>query len=554
MLSKLSWVFYTTLILITLLRKNFIVDSKHVGLQSKCNVQAISCSCKENYGLEEYVTVELCLNHTKSPCQVKAVMDQCRKQAFSSHARQKRNMQDLKCQNGTLSNGVSKSPSEPILTAATNGPTKIVNEGNDPTFHCIVHSSLPANITWFYNGKPLMNDSLHRYFQCNTVLQLRRVSSKDAGNYSCVVNSALGKATASSRLSVIPRHKDPIILFMGLDDDKNSNTAIVGSNVNLTCKIHNPQIQNTFEKNGRDLDEDKDYTYHNFGEGEIKRSVLEIKNVTLEDEGNYTCVAFREGATTRFTFYLKVVAPTRTPAPPTRKSEATVSPDDSSTKTLALVFGGIGVLILLGLAFISLRNRTQRLSRYLTQGSRNNNQEARVPLSQTELSVTQIEPNGECVNEANHNHENVEKRPPEKDYDARYDVFICYSYKDIGWVKELVAELEKLHFVCCIDYRDFVPGAAIVENISEAIYYSAKTIAVLSPNFLNSEWCNRELQQALTRTRKHQVVPIVYRSCAIPLTLQDRTYLDWENCLVKPFFWEQLEKALKRPCAGWIGQ
>ncbi|KAK2551070.1 Toll-like receptor 2 type-2 [Acropora cervicornis] len=449
-------------------------------------------------------------------------------------------MQDLKCQNGTLSNGVSKSPSEPILTAATNGPTKIVNEGNDPTFHCIVHSSLPANITWFYNGKPLMNDSLHRYFQCNTVLQLRRVSSKDAGNYSCVVNSALGKATASSRLSVILRHKDPIILFMGLDDDKNSNTAIVGSNVNLTCKIHNPQIQNTFEKNGRDLDEDKDYTYHNFGEGEIKRSVLEIKNVTLEDEGNYTCVAFREGATTRFTFYLKV--------------EATVSPDDSSTKTLALVFGGIGVLILLGLAFISLRNRTQRLSRYLTQGSRNNNQEARVPLSQTELSVTQIEPNGECVNEANHNHENVEKRPPEKDYDARYDVFICYSYKDIGWVKELVAELEKLHFVCCIDYRDFVPGAAIVENISEAIYYSAKTIAVLSPNFLNSEWCNRELQQALTRTRKHQVVPIVYRSCAIPLTLQDRTYLDWENCLVKPFFWEQLEKALKRPCAGWIGQ
>ena len=114
-------------------------------------------------------------------------------------------MQDLKCHSGTLTNGVSKSPSEPILTAAIKGPTKNVNEGNDATFHCIVNSSLPANITWFHNGKPapLMNNSLHRYFQCNTVFQLRRVSSKDAGNYSCVVNSALGKATASSQMSVI---------------------------------------------------------------------------------------------------------------------------------------------------------------------------------------------------------------------------------------------------------------------------------------------------------------------------------------------------------------
>ena len=78
--------------------------------------------------------------------------------------------------------------------------------------------------------------------------------------------------------------------------------------MNLTCIIHNPQVQNTFEKDGRNLDEDKHYTYHNFGddEGKIKRSVLEIKNVALEDEGNYTCVAFRDGATKRRYFYLIV--------------------------------------------------------------------------------------------------------------------------------------------------------------------------------------------------------------------------------------------------------
>lgn len=86
-----------------------------------------------------------------------------------------------------------------------------------------------------------------------------------------------------------------------------------------------------------------------------------------------------------------------------------------------------------------------------------------------------------------------------------------------------------------------------MENIYQAIYHSRKTVAVLSPDFVNSEWCTHELQKALTRIRSHQVVPIVYRSCEIPLVLQDRTYLDWENCHAKPYFWEQLEKSLKQP-------
>ena len=133
------------------------------------------------------------------------------------------------------------------------------------------------------------------------------------------------------------------------------------------------------------------------------------------------------------------------------------------------------------------------------------------------------------------------------DYEPRYDVFICYSYKDVAWVKELFAELEKRGFTCCIDFKDFVPGAPIVENISEAICYSRKTIAVLTPDSVQSNWWTHELQKALTRIRFHQVVPIVYKSCEIPLILQDRTYLDWENCHVKPYFWDQLDRALRQP-------
>ena len=126
-----------------------------------------------------------------------------------------------------------------------------------------------------------------------------------------------------------------------------------------------------------------------------------------------------------------------------------------------------------------------------------------------------------------------------------YDVFICYSSKDSHWARELLEELERRGFRCCVDFRDFLPGAAIVENIADAIYGSRKTIAVLSPDFIQSNWCKHELRQALTRIDFHDVVPVVYRKCDVPIVLKDRTYIDWENDHVKPYFWDSLEKALK---------
>ena len=103
---------------------------------------------------------------------------------------------------------------------------------------------------------------------------------------------------------------DPLILFFGLEDGRGSKPAIVGSDVNLTCKVANPTVQNTFEKDGREINEDKHYTFHNFEDDrqKIKHSVLEIKNITLDHEGNYTCVAFRDGLTSKSNFYLKVGA------------------------------------------------------------------------------------------------------------------------------------------------------------------------------------------------------------------------------------------------------
>nr|AST16086.1 toll-like receptor 13 [Scophthalmus maximus] len=82
-----------------------------------------------------------------------------------------------------------------------------------------------------------------------------------------------------------------------------------------------------------------------------------------------------------------------------------------------------------------------------------------------------------------------------------YDAFVSYNVHDEAWVyNELVPVLEEQQgWRVCLHHRDFEPGKPIVENITDAIYGSRKTICVISRNYLQSEWCSREIQMASCR-------------------------------------------------------
>ena len=89
---------------------------------------------------------------------------------------------------------------------------------------------------------------------------------------------------------------------------------------------------------------------------------------------------------------------------------------------------------------------------------------------------------------------------------VRYDAFISYAHendRDLTWVlndlrKNIEEGLEP--FRLCIGHaRDFLPGAPLLETITEAIHNSRKTIIVLSPSYLDSEWCYFETQHAWLR-------------------------------------------------------
>uniref|UniRef100_A0AAY5K3I3 TIR domain-containing protein n=1 Tax=Esox lucius TaxID=8010 RepID=A0AAY5K3I3_ESOLU len=80
----------------------------------------------------------------------------------------------------------------------------------------------------------------------------------------------------------------------------------------------------------------------------------------------------------------------------------------------------------------------------------------------------------------------------------QYDAFVSYNTHDEPWVlRDLLPELEvRQGWRLCLHHRDFQPGKPIMENITDAIYGSHKTICVISRHYLESEWCSREIQVA----------------------------------------------------------
>uniref|UniRef100_A0A673HFK8 TIR domain-containing protein n=1 Tax=Sinocyclocheilus rhinocerous TaxID=307959 RepID=A0A673HFK8_9TELE len=128
----------------------------------------------------------------------------------------------------------------------------------------------------------------------------------------------------------------------------------------------------------------------------------------------------------------------------------------------------------------------------------------------------------------------------------RYDVFVSYSGKDEHWVmEELLPNLEQRgppFLRLCLHSRDFQLGQDIVENITDSIYASRRTLCLISRNYLGSNWCSLEMQLATYRLQvEHRDILILVFIEMIPSRLlsshhrlarlvKTRTYLDWLWC------------------------
>lgn len=143
----------------------------------------------------------------------------------------------------------------------------------------------------------------------------------------------------------------------------------------------------------------------------------------------------------------------------------------------------------------------------------------------------------------------------------QFHAFISYSERDSLWVKnELIPNLEKGEgcIQLCQHERNFIPGKSIVENIINCIEKSYKSIFVLSPNFVQSEWCHYELYFAhhklfsensnsliliLLEPIPPYIIPARYHK--LKALMAKRTYLEWPKERSKrALFWANLRAAI----------
>ncbi len=90
------------------------------------------------------------------------------------------------------------------------------------------------------------------------------------------------------------------------------------------------------------------------------------------------------------------------------------------------------------------------------------------------------------------------------------DVFISYRRKDAAFVKQLAAAFTTQGHDVWVDWEDIPPGVSdFTREIGLGIEGANTFIAVLSPDFLESEYCLNELQYATDLNKR--IIPIVHR-------------------------------------------
>jgi hypothetical protein len=106
------------------------------------------------------------------------------------------------------------------------------------------------------------------------------------------------------------------------------------------------------------------------------------------------------------------------------------------------------------------------------------------------------------------------------------DVFISYRRKDTEFVRQLSDALKQKQLEVWVDWEDIAPGSKdFTDDIRKGIEGANSFIAVLSPDYLTSEYCINELNYAVQNHK--YLLPIVYRAFEDTSAPPSISHINW---------------------------